>query len=186
MGPLRGKVGSLLRLPFKLIGPSGPVSIHFTRRASPGPRRDGLANYWARRPFARSFSLPVDPGDICPHKPQSLGWFWNKRPKDSRSSLQFLILIRNALKISLSSRCFWTLSDSMRTIFCCFLLPLFIGLRFIPQKSVLCLGFMLWRSAFCSLEFKIHWCSPRASNGFLKIIHSKVFISSLLRNYFYL
>jgi hypothetical protein len=47
---------------------------------------------------------------------------------------------------------------------------------------------MLWRSAFRSLEFKIHWvhCSPRASNGFLKIIHSKVFISSLLRNYFYL
>jgi hypothetical protein len=27
-------------------------------------------------------------------------------------------------------------------------------------------------------------CSPRASSGFLQIIHSKVFISSLLRNYF--
>jgi hypothetical protein len=29
-------------------------------------------------------------------------------------------------------------------------------------------------------------CSPRASSGFLQKIHSKVFISSLLRNYFYL
>jgi hypothetical protein len=29
-------------------------------------------------------------------------------------------------------------------------------------------------------------CSPRASSGFLKIIHSKVFTSSLLRNLFYL
>jgi hypothetical protein len=45
---------------------SSLVSILFNGRASPGPRRDDLANYWARRPFARSFSLPVDPGDICP------------------------------------------------------------------------------------------------------------------------
>jgi hypothetical protein len=45
---------------------SNLLSIHFIGRASPGPRRDDLANYWARRPFARSFSLPVDPGDICP------------------------------------------------------------------------------------------------------------------------
>ena len=29
-------------------------------------------------------------------------------------------------------------------------------------------------------------CSPRASGGFLQIIHLKVFISSLLRNHFYL
>ena len=29
-------------------------------------------------------------------------------------------------------------------------------------------------------------CSPRASSGFLQTIHSKVFISSLLRNHFYL
>jgi hypothetical protein len=29
-------------------------------------------------------------------------------------------------------------------------------------------------------------CSPRASSGFLQIIHSKVIISSLLRNHFYL
>jgi hypothetical protein len=50
---------------------------------------------------------------------------------------------------------------------------------------VLCLRFMLWRSAFCSLEFKIHWvCIPRASSGLLEIIHSKVFVSSLLRNPF--
>jgi hypothetical protein len=30
------------------------------------PRRDDLANHWAHGPFARSFILLVDPGDICP------------------------------------------------------------------------------------------------------------------------
>jgi hypothetical protein len=40
------------------------VSIHFTRRSSPGPRRDDLANYWAHGPFVKSFILLVDPGDI--------------------------------------------------------------------------------------------------------------------------
>jgi hypothetical protein len=45
---------------------SGLVSIRFTRRSSPGPRRDDLANYWAHWPFVRSFILLVDPGDIRP------------------------------------------------------------------------------------------------------------------------
>jgi hypothetical protein len=96
-------------------------------------------------------------GYLSPTSPQSLSWFWNNQPKDSRSNLQFLILVRNALKIGLSSYCFWTLSNSVKTIFCYPLLPLFIGLRFILQKSVLCLWLMLWRSAFCSLGFRIHW-----------------------------
>jgi hypothetical protein len=93
------------------------------------------------------------------------------------------------LKICLSSCCFYTLSNSVKTIFCYPLLSLFIGLRFILQKSVLCLWLMLWRSTFCSLGFRIHWvhqrgapngCSPRALSGLLKIIHSKVFISCFL------
>jgi hypothetical protein len=41
----------------------------------PGPRRGDLANYWARRPFARSFSLPVDPGDICPPQRPTHAWY---------------------------------------------------------------------------------------------------------------
>jgi hypothetical protein len=45
---------------------SGLVSIRFTRRSSPGPRRDDLANYWAHGPFVRSLILLVDPGDIRP------------------------------------------------------------------------------------------------------------------------
>jgi hypothetical protein len=42
------------------------VSIRFTRRSFPGPRRDDLTNYWAHRPFVRSFILLVDSGDIRP------------------------------------------------------------------------------------------------------------------------
>jgi hypothetical protein len=47
------------------------VSIHFTRRSSPGPRRDDLANYWAHVPFVRSFILLVYPGDIRPLQRQN-------------------------------------------------------------------------------------------------------------------
>jgi hypothetical protein len=163
MRPLRGKVGSLLRLPFKLIGPSGPASIQscvnpLYRMCLPRHTKGWPCKLLGPQAFREVFQPSSGPrGYLSPTSPQSLGWFWNKRLKDSRSSLQFFILIRNALKISLSSRWFSTLSDSVKTIFYCFLLPLFIGLRFIPQNSVLCLGFMLWRSAFCSLEFKTHW-----------------------------
>jgi hypothetical protein len=72
MRALHGKVGSLLRSLLKFIGPSGLVSIHFTRRSSPGPRRDDLANYWAHGPFVRSFILSVDPGDIRPPQAPNL------------------------------------------------------------------------------------------------------------------
>jgi hypothetical protein len=51
---------------------SGLMSIRFTRRSSPGPRRDDLANYWAHGLFVRSFILPVDPGDIRP--PHMVSW----------------------------------------------------------------------------------------------------------------
>jgi hypothetical protein len=42
------------------------MSICFTGRSSPGPRRDDLTTYWALGPFVRSFILLVDPGDIYP------------------------------------------------------------------------------------------------------------------------
>jgi hypothetical protein len=45
---------------------SGLTSTCFTDCPSPGPRRNGLTIYWALGPLVRSFTLPVDPGDICP------------------------------------------------------------------------------------------------------------------------
>jgi hypothetical protein len=48
---------------------SGLVSTCFADYSSPGPRKNGLTIYWALGPFVRSFTLLVDPGDICPpHK----------------------------------------------------------------------------------------------------------------------
>jgi hypothetical protein len=45
---------------------SGLVSTCFADCSSPGPRKNGLTIYWALGPFVRSFTLLVDPGDICP------------------------------------------------------------------------------------------------------------------------
>jgi hypothetical protein len=102
--------------------------------------------------------------------------------------LKFFILVVNALKIGLSNRCFWTLSNSVKMIFCYPLLSLFISLHFILQKTVLCVWLMLWRSAFCSGFIGCtggapNGCSPRALSALLKIIHSKVFISCFFRNH---
>ena len=199
MRTLRGKVGSLLWLLLKFIGPAGLrwsnlVSIHFTGRPSPGPRRNDLANYWAQGLSRGLLAFQWTRGISVPHKPQSLGWFWNKRPKDSRSSLQFLILIRNVLKISLSSRCFWTLSDTVKrssvVFFCHYSSAFALFLRNRCSVSGLCFRDQhsaLWNSGFIGCtKGAPNGCSPRASSGLLKIIYSKVFISSLLRNYFYL
>jgi hypothetical protein len=49
---------------------SGLMSICFADCPSPGPRKNDLTIYWALGPFVRSFTLLVDPGDICPpHSP---------------------------------------------------------------------------------------------------------------------
>jgi hypothetical protein len=45
---------------------SGLMSTCFADCPSPGPRKNDLTIYWALGPFVRSFTLPVDPGDICP------------------------------------------------------------------------------------------------------------------------
>jgi hypothetical protein len=45
---------------------SGLMSICFANCPSPGPRKNDLTTYWALGPFVRSFTLLVDPGDICP------------------------------------------------------------------------------------------------------------------------
>jgi hypothetical protein len=52
---------------------SGLMSICFADCPSPGPRKNDLTIYWALGPFVRSFTLLVDPGDICPpHLPSPL------------------------------------------------------------------------------------------------------------------
>jgi hypothetical protein len=48
---------------------SGLMSSCFADCPSPGPRKNDLTIYWALGPFVRSFTLPVDPGDICPPQP---------------------------------------------------------------------------------------------------------------------
>jgi hypothetical protein len=45
---------------------SGLMSTCCADCPSPGPRKNDLTIYWALGPFVRSFTLPVDPGDICP------------------------------------------------------------------------------------------------------------------------
>jgi hypothetical protein len=49
---------------------SGLMSTCFADCPSPGPRKNDLTIYWALGLFVRSFTLLVDPGDICP--PQAL------------------------------------------------------------------------------------------------------------------
>jgi hypothetical protein len=151
---------------------------------SPRPTKGWPRELLGPRAFREVFYPSGGPrGYLSPTSPQSLGWFWNNRPKDPRSNLQSLILPRNVLKISLSGHYFWTLSDPVTMIFYC-LLPLLL-LEIWCSVSGSCFR----GQHFVLLSFEVHWvhqCSPRASSGFLQIIHSKVFISSLLRNYFYL
>jgi hypothetical protein len=45
---------------------SGLMSTCFADCPSLGPRKNDLTIYWALGPFVRSFTLPVDPWDICP------------------------------------------------------------------------------------------------------------------------
>jgi hypothetical protein len=54
---------------------SGLTSICFADCPSPGPRKNDITIYWALGPFVRSFTLLVDPGDICPPHtaPNTLG-----------------------------------------------------------------------------------------------------------------
>jgi hypothetical protein len=70
---------------------SGLMSICSAGCLSPGPRKNDLTTYWALRPFVRSFTLLVDPGDIYPPQAPDL-WvnFRGNQPKDPRSSLQVI------------------------------------------------------------------------------------------------
>jgi hypothetical protein len=156
----------------------------------PRPTKGWPRELLSPRAFREVFYPSGEPGEyLSPTSPRSLGWFWNNRPKNPRSSLQSLILTRNALEISLSGHYFWILSDPVKNDL------LLSSSAITPRNLVFCPKFMLQRSAFLhyrTLKFigytegAPNGCNPRASSGFLQIIHSKVFISSLLRNHFYL
>jgi hypothetical protein len=193
MRPLCGKVGSLLRSLLKFIGSSGLASIRpyvnpLYWTFLPRPTKGWPCGLLGPR-ASREVSYPSGgPGGYSsPTSPRSLGWFWNNRPKDPRSSLQSLILTRNALEISLSGHYFWTLSDLVKTIFYCILLLLFLEFGVLSQAYASEVSILHCRTSkfIGCTEGAPNGCSPRASSGFLQIIHSKVFISSLLRNHFY-
>jgi hypothetical protein len=148
MRPLRGKVGSLLWLQFKLDGPSGPAPIRpcvklLHQTFLPRPTKEWpceLLGPWAFRGVFHPFGGPG--GYSSPTSPRSLGWFWNNRPKDPRSSLQFFYFDKECLEnksvepLLLNSE--WSDENDL----------LLSSSAIIPQNSVFCLGFMLWRSAF--------------------------------------
>jgi hypothetical protein len=146
----------------KSVGPSGLELIRscadpFRQTFLPRPTKGWPCEISGPKPFVRSSSLLVDPGDICPPQAPNL-WvdFEIIGPKILGPACYFGF-DKESLKNGLSSCCSWTLCNLVKMIFCYPLLSLFIGLRFILQKSMLCLGLMPWRSAFCSLGFRIHW-----------------------------
>jgi hypothetical protein len=94
----------------------------------------------------------------------------------------------DALKIHLSNRCFRTLSNSVKTIFCYPSLAhsTVFALYFRNRCSVTGLCFGDQHSVLRGCGFigctggAPNGCSPRALSGLLKMMHSKVFISCFL------
>ena len=122
----------------------------------PRPTKERPYDLWGPWAFREVFYPSSGPGGYpSPTSPRSLGWFWNKWPKDRRSSLQSLILIGNALEISLSGHCFWILSDPVKKIF------LLSSFAIIPRNLVFCLRFMLRRSAFCTVGLRTSLGAPK-------------------------
>jgi hypothetical protein len=69
--------------------------------------------------FREAFLPSSGPGGyLSPTSPQTLSWFWNNQPNDSRSSLRFYglisILVMGASKGAPVERCFRTLSDLVK------------------------------------------------------------------------
>jgi hypothetical protein len=196
LGPCAGRSGNYCDHCSNSLGHlglrrSGFVSICFTRRSSPGPRRDDLTNYWAHGPLVRSLILLVDPEDI--HLPQAPNlWvdFEITGPKIRGLACRlFLILIKNALKNRSAGPLLlnpeWSGKNDLFTVFFCYY-PSKFGV--LSRAYALEVSILLCRASkfIGCTEGAPNGCSPRASSGFLLIIHSKVFISSFLRNHFYL
>ena len=83
---------------------SGLTSLCVVGCFSPGPRKNDLTIYWALGPFVRSFTLLVDPGDICPPQFTTLKLVC----LTCSSQLPLGVLLRSHTKQALKGK--WTLS----------------------------------------------------------------------------
>jgi hypothetical protein len=129
-----------------------------------------LLGPWAFREVFYSSSGPG--GYLSPTSPRSLGWFWDNRPKDPRSSLRSSFMTRNAFRAVWKTR-FLTVSfcfDHSKT-----------GALSHARALEISISYCWTLSLIGCTRGAPNGCSPRASSGFLKIIHSMVFI----RNHFY-
>jgi hypothetical protein len=137
------------------LGRLGLVSIRFIDRSFPGPRGGWPYELWGPWAFREVFYPYGGPrGYLSPTSPRSLGRFWNERPKDPRSSLQFLILTRDALEISLPGHSFWVLNDPVETLFHCLFLPLLLEIRCSVSDS--CFG----SQHLCTIGLQISLGAP--------------------------
>jgi hypothetical protein len=125
----------------------------------PRPTRGWPYELWGLWAFREVFYPSSGHGGyLSPTSPRSLGWFWNKRSKDPRSCLRYLILPGNALKISLSGHCFRILSDPVNmSSFYCLLLLLF--LKIWCSVSGLCFG----GQHFALSSREVHWVHRRCT-----------------------
>jgi hypothetical protein len=106
-------------------------------------------NYWAHGPFARSFTLPVDPGDICPPQAPDL-WvdFEITGPKILGPAYGLFDFDKECLENKSAESLFLNSKRSGKNDL------LLSSSVIIPQNSVFCLRLMLQRSAFCSIELQ--------------------------------
>jgi hypothetical protein len=124
----------------------------------PRPTKGWPCKTMGPRPFARSSSLLVDPGDICPPQAPNL---W----------VDFEIIDPKILGLACSFDFkMWMLWQYACQVVASELWS--VSLCFRDQHFV----FGCWRFIGCTGGAP-NGCSPRALSGLLKIIHSKVFIS---------
>jgi hypothetical protein len=171
---------------------SFPVPAH---SASSSSLAHEGATLWDNRPkaFSEAFLPSSGPGGyLSPTRPQSMSWFWNNQPKDSRSSLWFWFsLWWWALR-----RCTcWTLLMNSEWLS---KKQSFVVLLWYIQRSSSHASETDAPSSAYALEINIlsfgvkdllgapNGCSPRALSGLLKIIHSKIFILCFKDQRFYL
>jgi hypothetical protein len=172
-----GRLGLCYDYSLEIIGPSGLARIRpyvdllhwsFLPRPTKGWPYD-LLGPWAFREVFYPSSGPG--GYLSPTSPRSLGWFWNNRSKDPKSSLRSLFVTGST---------FWVIPVSF-----CFYCSKF-GVLSQALASEVSISYCRTSNFIGRTNGAPNGCSPRASSGFLKIIHSKVFTLSIIRNHFHL
>jgi hypothetical protein len=117
---------------------------------SPRPTKGWPHEPLGPRAFREVYYPSGGPGGyLSPISPRSLGWFWNNRPKDPRSSFVFDFTkkcLENKPAGSLLLNSEWFGKNDL----------LLSSSTITPRNLVFCLRFMLQRSAFCTVEL---WCS---------------------------